>query len=164
MADAEPLGNSATRASSQGRTDRDLSLGQRFAMAVGGVFLAVGILGFVPGITQNLGDISFAGHDSEAQLLGLFQVSVLHNLVHLLFGVLGLVAARRRDLARTYLLAGGVVYLVLAVYGFATENESDANFVPVDQADDWLHVALGLGMIGLGLVAAKVERDRRALH
>ncbi|MGN6695037.1 MAG: DUF4383 domain-containing protein [Aquihabitans sp.] len=132
--------------------------GQRFALAVGAVFLIVGILGFVPGVTQDLGDIQFAGHHSDAQLLGIFEVSVLHNIVHLLFGVAGLVAARRADLARSYLFIGGAIYLVLAAYGALTEHESSANFVPVDSADDLLHLGLGLGMIVLGAIALGRER------
>jgi len=62
---------------------------QKAAAAVGAVFLLVGILGFVPGITTGFGDMKFAGHESGAELLGIFQVSVLHNIVHLLFGVAG---------------------------------------------------------------------------
>ena len=88
------------------------------AVVVSAVFLLVGILGFIPGITTHYGDLSFAGHDSGAQLLGVFQVSVLHNLVHLLFGIVGMALARAADTARTYLLGGGVVYLALWVLGF----------------------------------------------
>lgn len=47
----------------------------------------VAVLGFVPGITTSYSELSFAGHESEAKLLGLFQVSVLHNIVHGLFGL-----------------------------------------------------------------------------
>ena len=65
---------------------------QAIALVVGVVFLLVGIAGFVPGLTT--GDLGGAGHGSMAMLLGLFQVSVLHNVVHLLFGVVGLLAAR----------------------------------------------------------------------
>ncbi len=67
---------------------------QRTAQVVGAVFFVVGVLGFVPGITQDLGDLQFAGHESGAMLLGVFQVSWLRNLVHLTFGVAGLVLAR----------------------------------------------------------------------
>ena len=57
------------------------------------VFLVVGILGFIPGImTDAPGD--FAGEESEAELFGIFSVSILHNLVHLLFGIVGLALAR----------------------------------------------------------------------
>ncbi len=63
---------------------------QKVAAAVGAVFLLVGILGFIPGITTNYGAMEFAGHQSDAMLLGIFQVSMLHNIVHLLFGVAGL--------------------------------------------------------------------------
>lgn len=129
----------------------DPALARRAATAVAGTFLLVGVLGFVPGVTQHLGDITFAGHDSGAELLGLFQVSILHNIVHLAFGISGLVARAGRS-AVLYLLAGGAVYLVLAAYGALVGRDHDANIVPVNGADDWLHLGLGLGMIGLGLV------------
>ncbi|MCU1361332.1 MAG: hypothetical protein JWN99_2621 [Ilumatobacteraceae bacterium] len=133
---------------------------QKAAMAVGAVFLLVGILGFIPGITTNFGDISFAGHDSSAKLLGVFQVSVLHNLVHLLFGVVGLIAAKRMSSSRTYLIGGGVVYLALLVYGLIVDHNSNGNFIPVNRADDWLHLGLGLGMIALGLALSRhLERE-----
>jgi hypothetical protein len=67
---------------------------QKAARLVGIVFLAVGVLGFIPGITTHYGSMAFAGHMSEAKLLGLFQVSVLHNIVHLLFGIAGLALGR----------------------------------------------------------------------
>jgi Domain of unknown function (DUF4383) len=67
---------------------------QKAAAIVGVVFLLVGVLGFIPGITTNFGDLSFAGHNSDAKLFGLFQVSILHNIVHLLFGIAGLAMAR----------------------------------------------------------------------
>ncbi|HEV7721791.1 MAG TPA: DUF4383 domain-containing protein, partial [Iamia sp.] len=95
----------------------DATLARRVATVVAGTFLLVGVLGFVPGVTQHLGDITFAGHDSGAELLGLFQVSILHNIVHLAFGIVGLLAARQGRTAVLYLLAGGSVYLLLAAYG-----------------------------------------------
>jgi Domain of unknown function (DUF4383) len=129
------------------------------AMAVGAVFLLVGILGFVPGITTNYGSMTFAGHMSDAKLLGIFQVSILHNIVHLLFGVAGLALGRRTRTAINYLIGGGVVYLVLWIYGLLVAEQSQANFVPLNTADDWLHLVLGLGMIGLGLLGRSALRD-----
>jgi arginine exporter protein ArgO len=134
---------------------------QRAARAVGAAFLLVGILGFVPGVTQDLGDIAFAGHDSEAELLGLFQVSILHNLVHLLFGVLGLLAARAYDTSRNFLVVGGVVYLGLWLYGLVIDHQSDANFVPVNDADNWLHFGLGAAMVALGLGLSREAQQAR---
>src|SRR3954453_19841815 len=84
---------------------------QKAATAVSIVFLAVGVLGFIPGITTNYSTMTFAGHQSDAMLLGIFEVSVLHNIVHLLFGVVGLALARTASGARNYLIGGGVVYL-----------------------------------------------------
>ena len=131
---------------------RDRTPVQSIASVVAAVFLLVGVLGFVPGITTHYGDLSFAGHGSGAKLLGLFQVSILHNIVHLLFGIVGVAMARRTESAISYLIGGGVIYLVLWIYGLLVGAESTANFVPVNTADDWLHFVLGLGMIGLGVL------------
>jgi len=134
---------------SSGRTR---SLAELFAAAVGAVFLLVGILGFVPGIVRMFGDLSFTGPDSHAKLLGLFDVSVVHNLVHLLFGV-GLLASRKASWAVRYLLIGGVAYLGVLVYGlFVVDSTSRLNFLPINTADNVLHLGLGLGMIALGIV------------
>ena len=65
-----------------GRSAANRAAVQKAAQAVGAVFLVVGILGFIPGITANYGALGMAGHGSEALLLGVFQVSVLHNIVH----------------------------------------------------------------------------------
>ena len=128
---------------------------QKAAAAVGAAFLLVGILGFIPGITTDYGSMTFAGHESGAHLLGIFQVSVLHNIVHLLFGVAGLAFARSFDTARTFLIVGGAIYLVLWLYGLITEDASGANFVPVDSADDWLHFVLGAAMVAAGYFLGK---------
>lgn len=128
---------------------------RKVATAVGVVFLLVGLLGFIPGITTSFSEMSFAGHESDARLFGLFQVSILHNIVHLLFGVAGLAMARRADSARTYLIGGGVIYLMLWIYGLVVDKNSTANFVPVNDADNWLHLGLGAGMIALGLLASR---------
>ena len=128
---------------------------QKAAAAIGAVFLLVGVLGFIPGITTGYGTMEVAGHRSHAELLGIFEVSVLHNLVHLLFGVAGLAMARTWNGARSYLIGGGAIYLVLWLYGLLIDKTSAANFVPVNTADDWLHFLLGAGMVALGVVLGK---------
>lgn len=142
-------------------TDTKKSDLQRVAAAVGAVFLLVGILGFIPGITTDYSSLEFAGHGSDAKLLGIFEVSILHNIVHLLFGVAGLALARSWDSARAYLIGGGAVYLVLWIYGLVIDHESAANFVPVNDADNWLHFVLGAAMIALGVLLSKRDRDKR---
>jgi hypothetical protein len=131
---------------------------QKAAQAVGAVFVLVGILGFIPGITTNYQALGVAGHESQALLLGVFQVSILHNIVHLLFGVAGLLLGRMPGQARNYLLGGGAIYLVLWLYGLLVDSSSPANFVPVNMADNWLHLVLGLGMIGVGLALSSSRR------
>jgi hypothetical protein len=122
----------------------DRSLAQTLTMVFGATFLLVGILGFVPGITTNYDDLGFAGEDSTAELLGLFQVSVLHNIVHLLFGLAGLALARTLDGARAYLLGGGIIYAALWLLGLV----GGADWVPANDADHWLHLVLALALLG----------------
>ena len=124
-------------------------------MVVAAVFVLVGILGFIPGITTNYDTMTFAGHESNAKLLGIFEVSILHNIVHLLFGVVGLWAARTVRTSVIYLIAGGVVYLVLWLYGLVIDHDHDANFIPVNDADNWLHLGLGVVMVILGVAGAR---------
>jgi hypothetical protein len=136
---------------------------QKVTLVVGLVFLVVGIAGFVPGLTT--GSLAGAGHESMAMLLGVFQVSVLHNIVHLLFGVVGLLAAARATGSRMYLVIGGIVYFVLWIYGlFTADHASGANFVPLNNADNWLHLVLAVGMVALGLFLPRVRTDSRATN
>ena len=123
------------------------TLVQKGALLFGIVFLIVGLAGFIPGLTMDMGTLSFAGDSSMAMLLGLFQVSVLHNIVHLLFGIVGILASR------SYLIVGGIIYAVLFVFGlFVAGMEGAANFVPLNVADNVLHAFLAVAMIVLGVV------------
>ena len=128
------------------------SLAQRLAFLFGVAFVLVGILGFVPGVTVNYDDLEFSGHESDAELLGLFQVSVLHNVAHLLFGV-GILAARRHRSALQYLLVAGTLYAVLFVYGLLASERGSENFLPTNNGDDFLHGALALALLGSWAIA-----------
>jgi hypothetical protein len=141
------------------RTDR--SPLQLAATVVAATFILVGILGFVPGITTHYGDMTGAGHNSMAKLLGVFNVSILHNVVHLLFGLVGLALARSASGAKNYLIGGGVIYLVLWIYGLLIDKDTNANFIPVNTADNWLHFVLGAGMVGLGVALGRRVVDAR---
>jgi hypothetical protein len=146
---------------SSARTHSRRALVQTAAIVVAATFLLVGVLGFIPGITTDYDLMTFAGHESGAKLLGIFEVSILHNLVHLLFGIAGLAMARTVSNARLYLIGGGAVYLVLWLYGLVIDHDSAANFVPVNGADNWLHLFLGLGMIALGLITTRRPASAR---
>lgn len=134
---------------------------QVVAAAVGAIFVLVGVLGFVPGVTQHYDELSFAGRESGADLVGLFQTSILHNAVHLLFGAVGLFLARRGEgPATAFLTVGGLVYLVLALFGLAIDLESAANFVPLNDADNALHMALGGIMILAGVITPAISAKK----
>ena len=135
------------------------SLLQIFAALMGLAFLLAGVGGFIPGVTTMYDQLELYGTDSRAELLDLFRVSILHNIVHLLFAV-GLLAAARASLAKAYLLGGGLLYLGVLAYGLLIDEESEANFLPLNDADNLLHLGLSLAMILLGLIGLAVERRR----
>ena len=126
---------------------------QNVARLVGVVFLLVGIAGFIPGITTNLYDgLEFAGDNGTAEVLGIFEVSVLHNIVHGLFGVAGLALAataerradvpdrRRGDLPRP-LRAPGII--------------GARRLGAAHQRRPLAPPRLGAGMIGLGVLMTR---------
>jgi len=134
----------------------DRTPAQILAFLIGVGFILVGVLGFIPGITSHLyGGLDFAGHNSKAELFHVFQVSWLHNFVHVGFGLVGLAFASSPAAARTYLIGGGVVYLLLWFYGLLIDQAGGANFVPFNTADNWLHFALGAGLIVLGFATTR---------
>jgi Domain of unknown function (DUF4383) len=126
------------------------------AMLVSATFILVGVMGFIPGLTTNLYDgLEFAGDDGNAEILGLFKTSILHNLVHAGFGLVGLALARTWNGARTFLIGGGIIYLALWLLGLFGGTE----WIPTNDGDDWLHLVLGVAMIGGGFITT---RDRPA--
>jgi hypothetical protein len=128
---------------------------QKTARLVGIVFLLVGIAGFIPGLTTDLYDgLEFAGDGGNAEVLGLFEVSVLHNIVHGLFGLAGLALAATASGARTYLIGGGAIYLGLFLLGIV----GGGDWLPSNTADNWLHLLLGAGMVGLGVLTTRESR------
>ena len=118
---------------------------QLAATVVGAVFLVVGIAGFIPGLTTEYDTLQFAGHHSEAML----------------FGVAGLALARTARGAYLFLVGGAVIYLVLWLYGLLIDHDSAANFVPLNTADNWLHLLLAVGMAGLGMALGRSSLPRR---
>jgi hypothetical protein len=111
------------------------------SMVFGVVFLAVGILGFVPGITSETGGDKF--------LLGIFQVGVLHNIVHIASGAAALLAASGASYAKVYFRVFGTVYAVVAVVGLV-QSDTILGLMPINLADNILHVVLALALLAIG--------------
>ena len=123
---------------------------QSLAALVGAAFLLLGLLGFVPGITTDHHDLNFAGSGSDAKLFGLFGVSVLHNLVHLVLGAAGIACSATQTSAVRFLYGVGIASLALWTLGVC----GAAGWLPVNSDDNWLHLVLGTGAIWLGYVGA----------
>lgn len=133
--------------------DKNGTLAQKLAFLFGVTFVIAGVGGFIPGITTNLYDgLEFAGNDGSSELLGLFKVSILHNIVHALFGV-GILAAKRHASSLQYLLYAGIAYVALFVIGIIDAGD----WVPINNNDDWLHLGLLLGLLGAWAVARRAS-------
>jgi hypothetical protein len=115
-----------------------------FALIFGIVFLAIGALGFVPGVVQPLhpGHPPVAGNGG--QLLGLFPVNELHNGVHILFGLWGLMASRSLGGAVLYARGVAIIYGVLTIAGFVPNLDTMFGLVPLFGNNIWLHGAIAL--------------------
>jgi hypothetical protein len=127
---------------------------QSAAIVVSAVLLLIGVLGFVPGITTKLDALQLAGNLSEARLFDMFEVSVVLNLIHVAVGLVGLMMVRTYARSRTYLLAGGLVFLGMWIWGLLINLNSPANLLPVNNADNWLHLGIGVTMVVLALTLA----------
>jgi hypothetical protein len=126
---------------------RKLITAESLAGLVGLVFVILGVVGFIPGVVQHYDELRWWMNGSGAQLFGVFQTSILRNLVYLGFGAVGLLAARTALTARAYLSGGGILSFTLGIYGLLIDRFSSSNIVPLDRADDWLHIGLGVTMV-----------------
>ena len=127
---------------------------QKAAMLFGVVFLVVFLAGVIPGLTTNYDRITeFSGEGGL--VLGIFGANILETLAHLLFGIAGLAMARTASGARAYFLGAGAIYLVLWIYGLLIDLNSSANFLGLNDAANWLHFALGVIMLGVGLTLGR---------
>jgi hypothetical protein len=115
-----------------------------FALLFGIVFLAVGVAGFVPGLVEPLHPDHPAVNPEGGLLLGLFPINALHNAVHILFGIWGLLAYRSLSGSISYARGVAVIYAVLTVAGLVPSLETMFGFVPLYQNDVWLHAVLAL--------------------
>lgn len=125
-----------------------------FALVYGVVFLAAGIAGFIPGLVQPAGEVpqGSAGMGTPEMegvglLFGLFPVNGMHNIVHILFGLAGLVTARSARAAWIYACVVAVAYLILGLMGIASGLQTMFGLVPLWGYDVFLHLALAVGAL-----------------
>src|SRR5262245_35085444 len=129
---------------------------RNFAMFLGVIFVFIGIAGFIPGLNHmhsGSAHLTVEG-PGTGYLLGLFHVNVLHNAVHILFGVMG-IAAARGGWAVLYCRIVAVAYILLAVMGSISTAELKYTFglIPIEDNDVWLHALIGIAAAVFGWVA-----------
>lgn len=116
----------------------------RFALIFGIVFLVAGIAGFIPGLSPEHVHPKLSIDASSRLALGLFPVNVLHNIVHIAFGIWGLLAARSVTGARRYARSVAVIYAILTVCGLLPGADTLFGLVPLYGNDIWLHALLAI--------------------
>jgi amino acid transporter len=122
---------------------------QKVVAAFGVVFLLASVLGFLT--TSGAGMHTGKPLGEFPKMLGLFPINMAHNMVHGLFGVLGLAASRSVSGSITYAKVGGIVYIVLACLAFV--SDTTFGFIPIGGNDIWLHAVLGIALAALGFTA-----------
>ena len=127
-----------------------MRLVQKVSMLFGIVFIVIGVLGFF-----STGMSMDAEMASAPRLLGVFPVNAAHNVVHILFGIWGVLAARNAMNARRYCQASGALYLVLAILGLFLPTT--LGFIPIGGNDIALHAVLGLALTLVGFLAVDDE-------
>ncbi len=108
-----------------------------------------------------------AGHDvtmtqNYGNLLGLFPINLLHNVVHIVFGLWGLAASRSLGGSIGYARAVAIIYAVLAVMGLIEGLNTTFGLVPLYGNDVWLHAALALVAAYFGWVHRNTGVAERA--
>lgn len=129
-----------------------MTLAQRVAQIFGWAFIVMGLAGFA-----STGSSMEANHIIAPRLFGLFPVNVLHNVVHLVFGVWGILAARSVGGSRAYFVGAGVIYLLLAALG--TVAPDGFGLVPLGGNDVGLHIFLALGLLAASLLTRRRAPD-----
>ena len=133
-----------------------------FALIFGIAFLGIGVAGFIPGITAP----PHAGHPpltvdaNYGQVFGLFPVNILHNIVHILFGLWGLLSYKSLGAAKGYAKGVAIAYAVLTVAGFIPNLDTMFGLVPLFGNDIWLHALLALVAAYFGWMHRDVATDR----
>jgi len=125
-----------------------------FALVWGILFLVIGAGGFIPGLLHSpaMDDPDIAVRTMYGRELGLFPVNILHSIVHLLFGVWGVIAYRNWSSARTYAKATAVIYAVFVVMGLIPGLNTTFGLVPLFSHDVWLHIILAAGAAYFGFI------------
>lgn len=128
---------------------------RNFAVIFGVVFLIVGIAGFIPAFLTPLGPEhpELAVTAGAGLLFGLFAVNVVHNIVHLIFGVWGLAASRSVSGSVLYARSVAVIYALLVVMGLFPVLQTTFGLIPLFGHDIWLHLLLAAIAAYFGFVA-----------
>jgi hypothetical protein len=128
-----------------------------FALIVGIVYVLIGILGFLPGLTTPPPPAApdLAVDAGYGYLLGLFPINVLHNLVHLGVGVLGLVGYSSFSRARTFARGLAVFYGLLAIMGLIPFLRTTFGLIPIFGHDIWLHAVTAIAAAYFGFKGSR---------
>jgi hypothetical protein len=122
------------------------TLPQVYALTLGVVLVAVGIIGFLVEPSFGIGDSAQRG------TLIVFDINGWHNVVHLLSGIVGIALAGTAAKARLFCIGYGVVYVLVTILGFVVgDGGLLLSLIPINTADNLLHLVIALTGIAIGL-------------
>lgn len=135
---------------------------QRFSLIMGILFLAAGILGFVPALLTPDTATPLVLEGMHGRLFGLFPVNWVHNLVHIAIGIWGLAATRSFNNSVSFSRGLTIIYAILAVMGLLPVLDTAFGLVPLHGHDIWLHAGTAVVAAYMGWGAP--ARVQRAAH
>jgi hypothetical protein len=134
---------------------------KRIAIVFGAIFLLIGILGFIPGVTPVSAD------GDHGRLFGVFAVDTPHNLVHILTGIVAIACGLMSEAAsRMYFRIFGIIYALVAVMGFFYGRDPLMGFMAHNMPDAILHTAVAIValFLGFGHLPARYEHHDAGHH
>jgi len=131
-----------------------------YCTLVGAVLVIAGIIGFFYSASFDTGATDVASNTDD--VFGILGVNGWHNVVHIALGLLALAVAGSAYGARAYCLGIGLVYIVLAIWGFIDGDGILLGLIPVNNEDNVLPLILGLVGLAAGAATPTVVKGRRA--
>lgn len=107
------------------------------AFLFGIAFIFAGICGFIPSLSPN------------GYLFSIFEVDTMHNIVHLVSGIIALIAASKASYAKSYFIIFGFIYAIVTILGFAHGGDI-LGIMHVNMADNFLHLVIAIIALFLG--------------
>jgi hypothetical protein len=125
-----------------------MGVARTVVLVLGAIYVVVGIVGFIPGLVTGSPPAGMAS--AQGNLLGIFPVNTLHNIVHLAIGAALLYGSTNTSAAISVARIIGVAYVVVGLLGFVAPDTF--GLMPIGGADIFLHLATAAILLAIGFM------------